>query len=124
MRGFRMIQAGPQGTTTGLEAADGGHLFRWRRDHPAFVPLSGFFSGLAFMLLVPGLFAALLESVLSQHTATDVLPFLLAMFIVPTALLVRERTRRLGLYFLLGMGTSAAVVLGVGALTLWVMIGR
>jgi hypothetical protein len=95
----------------------------WHRDHPVFTPLTGFFSGLAFMLLVPGIFAALLESVFPQHTVTGLFPFVLVMLVVPIVLVVRAHTRRLGLYFLLGMGTTAVVVLGVGALVLWLLVG-
>jgi hypothetical protein len=94
----------------------------WHRDHPVFVPLTGFFSGLAFTLLVPGLYAALLETTFDQHTVSDLFPFVLVALAVPLVLLARERTRRLGLYFLLGMATTAAVVLGVGALVLWLMV--
>ena len=94
----------------------------WHRDHPVFTPLTGFFGGLAFTLLVPGLFAALLETAFDQHTVSDVYPFGLVALVVPAVLVARERTRRLGLYFLLGMVTTAAVVLGVGALVLWLMI--
>lgn len=96
----------------------------WHRDHPVFTPLTGFFAGLAFTLLVPGLFAALLESVFSQHTVTDLFPFVLIALLVPVVLLVRPRTRRFGLYFVLGMVATAAVVIGVGALVLWVMVNR
>jgi hypothetical protein len=108
-----------QGETT---VADGRRPDWWHRDHPVFVPLTGFFSGLAFTLVVPGLFAGLLETAFDQHTVSDLFPFVLVTLVVPIVLLVRERTRRLGLYFLLGMVTTAAVVLGVGALVLWVMI--
>jgi hypothetical protein len=94
----------------------------WHRDHPVFTPLTGFFAGLAFMLLVPGLFAALLESVFSQHTVADLFPFVLVMLAVPLVLVMRHETRRFGLYFVLGMVTTAVVVLGVGGLVLWWMV--
>jgi hypothetical protein len=126
-----MIQArqstdgGIEGEVDGeVDVPEGRRPDWWHRDHPVFTPLVGFFSGLAFMLLVPGLFAALLESVFSQHTVRDLFPFVLVMLVVPTVLLVRARTRRVGLYFLLGMVTTAAVVLGVGSLVLWVMVNR
>ena len=38
------------------------------------------------------------------------------------ALLAVPRTRRFGKYFLLGMGLTALVVLGVAALVLWFMV--
>ena len=93
----------------------------WNRDHPVFTPLTGFFSGLLFTLVVPGLFAAVLESFFSQHTVTDLFPVVLITLVVPLVLVVRRPSRRFGLYFVLGMGTTGLVVLGVGALVLWVM---
>jgi hypothetical protein len=112
--------------TRGDEAAATPHVGPswWHRDHPVFTPLTGFFSGLAFTLLVPGLYAALLESVFAQHTVTDLFPLVAVAVAVPVVLLARGSTRRFGLYFLLGMAATAAVVLGVGALVLWVMINH
>jgi hypothetical protein len=119
-----MSQAGPHAADRGVETPDERRPDWWHRDHPVFTPLTGFFSGLAFMLLVPSVFAALLESVFSQHTVGDLFPFVLVTLVVPIVLVARERTRRFGLYFILGMGTTAVVVLGVGALVLWVMVNR
>jgi hypothetical protein len=119
-----MIQVRPQATDGEIDVSDEQRPDWWHRDHPVFTPLSGFFSGLAFMLLVPGLFAALLETVFSQHTVTDLFPFVLVALVVPIVLVVRERTRRFGLYFVLGMVATAIVVLGVGALVLWVLVNR
>lgn len=93
----------------------------WHREHPVFVPLTGFFSGLAFMLLVPGLFAALLEALFPLHTVSDLFPFVLVALVVPVVLVAGPRTRRFGLFFVLGMAATAAVVLGVGAAVLWLM---
>jgi hypothetical protein len=119
-----MIQARPQAADGGVDVPEERRPDWWHRDHPVFTPLSGFFSGLAFMLLVPGLFAALLESVFSQHTVTDVFPFVLVMLVVPTVLVVRGRTRRFGLFFALGMVATAVVVLGVTALVLWILTAK
>ncbi|MCW2773510.1 MAG: hypothetical protein JWN91_1836 [Nocardioides sp.] len=33
----------------------------WHRDHPTFTAITGFFTGLAFVIVVPGLFAAILN---------------------------------------------------------------
>ena len=93
----------------------------WHRDHPIFTPLCGFFSGLAFTLLVPGIFAAVLEAFFPQRTVTDLFPFVAVLLVVPLVLIIRERTRRLGLYFLLGMVTTAVVVVGVAATALWML---
>lgn len=96
----------------------------WHRDHPTFTPLAGFFSGMAYVVLVPGLFAAVLESTFSQETVKQLFPFVLVALVVPLALVVRPQTRRYGRYFLLGMVATAAVVLGVAAVVLWVLMSR
>jgi hypothetical protein len=93
----------------------------WHRGHPVFVPLTGFFSGLVLVLLVPGLFAALLGSFLEPHTTTDLFPLVLVALAVPAVLVARERTRRFGLYFVLGMATSAVVVSGVAVAVWWLL---
>lgn len=96
----------------------------WHRDHPTFTPLAGFFSGLAFVVLVPGIFAAVLEGIFEQETVKDLFPFVLVMLAVPLVLVARSHTRRFGIYFGVGMVATAAVVVGVAALVLWVMMGR
>ncbi|GAB7004371.1 hypothetical protein JCM18899A_18440 [Nocardioides sp. AN3] len=93
----------------------------WHRDHPVFTPLCGFFSGLAFMLVVPSLFAGLLETFFAQHTVSDLFPLVLVALLVPVVLVARGRSRRFGLYFVLGMVATAVVVLGVAALVVWMM---
>ncbi len=93
----------------------------WHRDHPVFTPLTGFFSGLVFVALVPAGFAGLLEALLPRHTVHDVFPLVLLMLVVPIVLVARQRTRRFGLYFGFGMVATAAVVIGVGWLVLRVV---
>lgn len=116
-----MIQVRPKAADEGLDVSEERRPDWWHRDHPVFTPLTGFFSGLAFTLLVPGLFATLLESVFSQHTVTDLFPFVLIALVVPLVLVVRRSTRRFGLYFVLGMVATAVVVLGVAALVVWIL---
>ena len=94
----------------------------WHRDHPTFTPLAGFFSGTAFVVLVPGLFAALLEAFFDPDTVRDLFPFVLVALVVPVVLVARPHTRRYGSYFWLGMVATAVVVLGVAALVLRVMM--
>lgn len=94
----------------------------WHRDHPVFTPLTGFFSGLLFVLVVPGIYAGVLGTFLQPHQVRAVFPWLLVSLLVPAYLLARPHTRRFGGYFLLGMVATAAVVLGVGALVIWVMM--
>lgn len=94
----------------------------WHRDHPVFVPLSGFFSGLAFVLVVPGLYAGILGTFLQPHQVRAAFPWLLVSLLVPAYLLARPHSRRFGGYFLLGMVGTVAVVLLVGGLVLWLMM--
>jgi hypothetical protein len=94
----------------------------WHRDHPTFTALTGFFSGLAFLVLVPALFAGALGLILDYDTAERLFPFVLVTIVVPVALVIVPRTRRFGLYMLIGMVTTALVVGGVAAIVLWYMV--
>jgi 4-amino-4-deoxy-L-arabinose transferase-like glycosyltransferase len=94
----------------------------WHRDHPTFSALTGFFTGLLVVLVVPGGFAAVLRALFDFDTAEDLFPFVLVMFAVPLALIAIPRTRRFGRYMLLGMLATAAVVVGVAALVVWILI--
>jgi hypothetical protein len=104
----------------GAEAA--GQPSWWHRDHPTFTALSGFFTGLVYVVVVPGLFAAALELLVKDSTAQDLYPFVLVMLALPLAFVVPRHTRRFALYMLLGMVVTAVVVGGVAALVLWYMV--
>jgi hypothetical protein len=93
----------------------------WHRDHPVFYALTGFFTGLVTVIVVPGAFAAILNALFTYERAEDFFPFVLVIFSVPFALIVVPRTRRFGRYMLLGMLLTAIVVIGVAALVLWVL---
>jgi hypothetical protein len=92
------------------------------RDHPVATPLSGFFTGLAFILIVPSLFAAVLNAFFPRHTVQELFPFVVATLAVPVWLVGREHTRRFGLYVWLGIVATTGVVVGVGALVLWLLV--
>jgi len=95
----------------------------WRhQDHPVFTPLSGFFSGLVFVVLVPALFAAVLNAILPRHTVQDVFPAVVLALAVPAVLIALPHTRRFGAYFLLGIVGTAVAVIGVGWLMFWLMM--
>ncbi len=94
----------------------------WHRDHPVFTPLIGFFTGLVTVVLVPGLYAALLNQLFETHTAEDLFPFVAVILVVPLALMAARRSRRFGRYMLAGMLLTALVVVAVGALTLWILV--
>jgi 4-amino-4-deoxy-L-arabinose transferase-like glycosyltransferase len=96
----------------------------WHRDHPTFSALSGFFTGLLVVIVVPGAFAALLRAFFDYDTAEELFPFVLVTFALPIGLIVAPRTRRFGRYMLLGMLATAAVVVGVAALVVWILIMR
>lgn len=91
-------------------------------EHPVVTPLTGFFSGLLFILVVPGIFAAGLNALFPRHTVEDLFPFVIATLVVPAWLVAAPRTRRFGLYLWLGIVATATVVLGVGGVVLWVLI--
>lgn len=94
----------------------------WHRDHPTFTALTGFFTGLVFVILVPGLFAAILSALFDYETAEGLFPFVLLTLGVPIGLVTATRTRRFGRYMLIGMSTTLLVVLSVAALVLWWLV--
>jgi hypothetical protein len=96
----------------------------WHRDHPTFTALTGFFTGLAFVIVVPGLFAAVLGLVFESHTAEDLFPFVLVTLAIPLGLVIAPRTRRFGAYMLIGMVTTGLVVGGVAGVVLWYLVNR
>jgi hypothetical protein len=94
----------------------------WHRDHPTFTALSGFFTGMLFVTLIPGGFAALLRLLFEYDTAEELFPFVLLTLVVPITLLAVPRSRRFGIYMLIGMALTALVVLGVASLVLYFMV--
>lgn len=96
----------------------------WHRDHPVFVPLAGFFTGMLFIILVPGTYAAILKAMVGYKRAEDLFPFVLLTLVVPIGLLVPQHTRRFGRYMLFGVVATAIVVVGVALGVLWFLINR
>ena len=96
----------------------------WHRDHPTFTALTGFFTGLAFVALVPALFVGLLHLMVDDETTNDLFPMVLVALVVPFGLMAAPRTRRFGSYMLIGAVVTALVVVGAAALVLWVMVQR
>jgi hypothetical protein len=94
----------------------------WHRDHPTFAALTGFFTGLLFVCLVPAAFAGILNALVSSQRVEDLFPLVLVTLAVPLGLVVFKRTRRFGIYMWIGIITTAIVVLGVGAAVLWYMV--
>ncbi len=93
----------------------------WHRDHPTFTALSGFFSGIAFLCLVPASYVALTRLLVSDETAEALFPFVIVLLAVPIGLVVTASTRRFGKYMLLGMALCALVVAGVASVVIWAL---
>jgi len=96
----------------------------WHRDHPVFVPLAGFFTGMLFIILIPGTYAALLKEVVGYERAQSLFPFVLLTLVVPIGLLVPRRTRKFGRYMLFGAVATLVVVVGVAAAVGWFLYTR
>jgi len=96
----------------------------WHRDHPTFTAISGFFTGLLYVVLVPAAFVGLLHLVVDDETTNDLFPLVLLSLLVPIGLMSSHRTRRFGGYMIVGMAVTAVVVLGVAGLVIWFMVQR
>ncbi len=96
----------------------------WHRDHPTFTALTGFFTGLAFVALVPAAFVGLLHLVVDDDTTNDLFPMVVVALAVPLGLTVSPRTRRFGSYMLIGVVVTALVVGGAAFLVLWLLMER
>lgn len=94
----------------------------WHRDHPTFDALAGFFSGMLFVTLLPGVFAGILRLLFHYDTAERYFPFVLAFLAVPIGLVIKPGTRRFGKFMFIGMVLTALVVLGVASLVLYFMV--
>ncbi|WP_460716723.1 hypothetical protein [Nocardioides dilutus] len=94
----------------------------WHRDHPTFSALSGFFTGLLFVLLVPAVFVGVLSLLVDYDRVEELFPLVLVTLIVPLGLVLTPRSRRFGTYMWVGIVTTAIVVVGVGALVLYVLV--
>lgn len=93
----------------------------WHRDHPTFTALTGFYAGLVYILLVPSLVALLVGLIAGTGTAKSLLPFLGLALLVPVIVALVPRTRRFGLYMLLGVAVTVVTVGIVTAGTLLVL---
>lgn len=99
-----------------------GHFEWWHHSHPTFAAISGFFAGMLFVTAVPGAFAGLLRLLFTYQTAERYFPWVAVVLLVPIILLARRKTRRFGLYMVIGMVLTALVVVGVTSLVLYFMV--
>lgn len=86
----------------------------FHRGHPVFFPLAGFFTGMVSIIVVPGLYAAIIKSIAGYKRVEELFPFVLLLLVVPIGMLVPQHTRRFGKYMLIGMLSTVVVVVGVG----------
>ena len=94
----------------------------WHRSHPTFAGLVGFFSGVAYVIVVPGVYATLLGLLVSESTATELFPLVLLALVIPLAMLVPRKTRRFAKFMFVGIVSTALVVALTAALVIWVMV--
>ena len=94
----------------------------WHRDHPTFSALTGFFTGLLFVALIPAAYVGVLSLMFDNDRVEELFPFVLVTLVVPLALVANRRTRRYGIYFWIGIVLTAVVVVGVGSLVLWYLV--
>jgi energy-coupling factor transporter transmembrane protein EcfT len=94
----------------------------WHRSHPTFAGLVGFFTGVAFVIVIPGVYAAVLSLLLGDTTAQRLFPLVLMALVVPLALLVPRKTRRFAQFMLLGVVLTALVIGLTSAVVIWVLV--
>ena len=94
----------------------------WHRSHPTFAGLVGFFTGVAFVIIVPGVYAALLSLLLGDRTAERLFPLVAFALVVPLAMLLPRKTRRFGQFMLLGVVLTAVVIGLTSGLVLWILV--
>ena len=94
----------------------------WHRSHPTFAGLVGFFAGVAYVIIVPGVYAALLGLLVSDATAQKLFPLVLLALLVPLAMLVPRKTRRFAQFMFLGIVSTAVVIAATAALVIWALV--
>jgi hypothetical protein len=94
----------------------------WHRSHPTFAGVAGFFSGVVSVIVVPGVYATLLNAFLGEKTAERLFPYVLIALLVPIGLLVPRRTRRFAQLMLVGIVATVVVIGVTAAVVLWFLI--
>lgn len=94
----------------------------WHRSHPTFAGLVGFFTGVGYIILVPGIYVAVLSVLLSDATAQRLFPLIALALLVPLIMLIPRKTRRFAQFMLLGVVSTALVIAVTAALVIWVMV--
>jgi hypothetical protein len=94
----------------------------WHRSHPTFAGLVGFFSGVAYVIVIPGIFAAVLSLIVSDATVQRLFPLVGLILVVPLVMLISRKTRRFAEFMLLGVVSTAVVIGATAALVIWIMV--
>lgn len=94
----------------------------WHRSHPTFAGIVGFFSGMVLVTAIPGAFAAILRLLFSDDMAEELFPFVLLLLAVPIFMLAKQKTRRFGIFMVIGMVLTTVVVVSVTSLVLFFML--
>lgn len=97
------------------------HPSWWHSSHPTFAGLVGFFVGVAYVIVVPGLYAAILGLLFSDSTAKRLFPLAGVALLVPLGMLIPRKTRRFAQFMLFGVVSTALVIGLTTAVVLWVM---
>lgn len=105
--------------------SEGPRVRFWHRDHPVFAPLTGFFTGFLLVILALVALGSLLQEVFEYDVTAH--PWILlvavaAVLLVNVVLLVLPRSRRFARYMLFGVLATPLVILGVAALTTFLLI--
>src|SRR5262245_26560847 len=117
-----MSESGSAPTVDADPGDEGTEPSWWHRSHPTFAGLVGFFTGVAYVIIVPGIYAALLSLLLGDKTAQRLFPLVLVALVVPLAMLVPRKTRRFAQFMLLGVVLTAVVIGLTSALVVWVLV--
>jgi hypothetical protein len=94
----------------------------WHTSHPTFAGLVGFFVGVAYVIIVPGIYVAVLSLLLSDENVQRLFPLVAVALVVPLALLIPRKTRRFAQFMLLGVVSTALVIALTAVLVIWVMV--
>jgi hypothetical protein len=84
--------------------------------------VAGFFTGIVFVIVVPGVYATLLNAFLGEKTAQRLFPYVLIALLVPIGLLVPRKTRRFAQLMLVGLIATVLVVAVTAGVVLWVLV--
>lgn len=98
-------------------------LWAWlHSSHPTVAALLGFYIGLAYAIVVPGIGGAVLSWLFGRGRAEDLFPWLALTLLVPLAMLVPRKTRRLAQFVWIGIVSTVVVVVGVGGAVFWFLV--